>query len=397
MAKRRTVLLGLLMGTVLAIAGQQGARAAEWSAKPSLSVKGEYNSNLLLTPQSASEVWGYWVSPEVNFAGSTENTDVSGRVAADFVGYQGDRDTSFTNIFLPLTVGSRLEKHLLQFNGGLTRDNTLKGELQQTGVLVAFTQRNLWTASPSWTYNLTERWALVSGYQFAHATYEDGLRFGLVNYDSHSGNVGLSYQVSEKMRVSLTGTASRFQAPASNLESQTYGGQLSATYDFSDTLHLEAGAGPRFVKNIVDNVTGTLRSDDQVWIMNASLNKKFERISLMAVAGREINPSGLGLLIQTDRVSVTVDHQLTENLSASISGQVVLSSGIATAGINRQFADMRYASAVPRLSWRINDWWAANVWYIYGRSDIEGRSGTGVSHAAMFGVTYTPTKYSIGR
>lgn len=395
MANRRMLLLGVIVGTVLAM-GSREAQGAEWSAEPSLSVKGEYNSNLLLTPQSPTEVWGYWVSPGVKFAGSTENMTVSGRAAADFVGYQGDRDTSFTNLFLPLSAGYRLEKNLFKFNGGLTRDNTLRSELQQTGVVVAFTQRNLWSASPSWTYNLTERASLETGYQFAHATYEEGLRYGLVDYDSHSGNVGLSYRLLERTRVSFAGIASRFDAPGANIETQTYGVQLSATHDFSDTLRLDAAAGPRVVRNAVEGSTGTLKDDQVVWVFNGSLRKDFERTTFAVNAGREINPSGFGLLIQTDRFGVTIEHRLTENLTASLFGQLLLASGIATVGINRPFPDNRFSSVQPKLSWRMDDWWTADLWYVYGRRELEGFSDPGVSHAATFGVTYTPPRYSVG-
>ena len=57
------------MGSLLSMTGRE-VQAAEWSAEPSLAVKGEYNSNLTLS-RIPGEVWGHWVSPSVRFAGST--------------------------------------------------------------------------------------------------------------------------------------------------------------------------------------------------------------------------------------------------------------------------------------------------------------------------------------
>ena len=168
--------------------------AAEWSAEPSLSVRGEYNGNLLLTSLPHDETWGHWVSPGVKFAGSTENLEVSGKAGADFVSYYGGVDQSITNMDFPLSVKYRTERETFGLDGGFTRDNTLMGELLQTGVVLSFTQRNYWNVSPSWTHALTERLSVQALYQYAEAAYENGARLGLVDYTTQSGSAGLAYR-----------------------------------------------------------------------------------------------------------------------------------------------------------------------------------------------------------
>ncbi|MBC8063412.1 MAG: hypothetical protein H7Y17_01165, partial [Chlorobia bacterium] len=163
----------------MSITGRE-PQAAEWSAVPTLNVRGIYNTNLTLTNQPHNAVWGNWLSPGMTFTGSSENLEIRGRTAADFVRYYGDQENSFTNLYFPLSAKYRGERDRLSVDVGLTRDNTLMAELQETGVVLAFTQRNQWTASPSWTHNLTERADLVAGYQFADVTYETGQRLGLV-------------------------------------------------------------------------------------------------------------------------------------------------------------------------------------------------------------------------
>ena len=140
--------------------------AAEWSLSPSVGVKGVYNSNLLLTPLPHDETYGYWVTPATNLSGKTERLDVSGRIAADVVGYFGGEDRQFTNAFAPLSVGYKTEKDLIGFTGGFIRDNTLLSELQATGVVLEFAQRNQWTANPTWTRSVTEKLSLQSGSVF---------------------------------------------------------------------------------------------------------------------------------------------------------------------------------------------------------------------------------------
>lgn len=72
--------------------------SAEWSVAPSIAIKGYYNSNLLLTPLPHEATYGYWISPKAEFATRTENLEVSGQTALDFVDYYGGRQTQFTNV-----------------------------------------------------------------------------------------------------------------------------------------------------------------------------------------------------------------------------------------------------------------------------------------------------------
>lgn len=82
-----------LVGLVVLImgAGNGVGTAAEWSAAPSLGVKGVYNSNLLLSGGD-NEVIGHWITPAVKFKGATEALDVEGETRADFIHYHGSNE-----------------------------------------------------------------------------------------------------------------------------------------------------------------------------------------------------------------------------------------------------------------------------------------------------------------
>jgi hypothetical protein len=377
------------------MAGRE-TRAAEWSAVPTATARGDYNSNLLLAEGSNKAVWGNWFSPGMTFSGSTENLEISGRTAAEFVRYYGGQDRSFTNFYFPLSAKYRGERDRWTVDGGLTRDNTLMAELQTTGVVLAFTQRNLWTASPTWTHNLTERTALIAGYQFADATYENGIRLGLVDYQTNGGNAGISYQIADKSRVQLTGIATLFQAPQRNLESKIFGGQVSLNHDFSETFSLKLEAGPRFINNVVQSGSQSLSDHSLVWVGNATIRKQLERTTIAIDASREITPSGFGLLLETNRIGMTIGQQLTENLSASITGQALAASSAATAGSVTSFPKSRYFSVQPKLSWKINDWWGAEAWYSYAQRDVDSLSVTAMANIVSVSSTYTPAKFSVG-
>ncbi len=369
------------------------SEAAEWSLAPSLGVKGIYNSNLLLTPQPHSESYGYWVTPAVELAGKTERLDVSSRIAADFVGYFGGEDRQFTNIFAPLSVRYRTEKDSIGLTGGLTRDNTLLGELQATGVVLDFTQRNQWTVNPTWTRNLTEKLSFQSNIQFSDTTYESAR---LVDHRLLGGSGGLLYQLSERDQIQLLGSYTHFRTTDSPLGFQASfpGINMSLTHAFSESLTGTLNGGPRFLSSTSQTPLGDLTAHDTVWLAGASMTKKFERAALHVSFARDLTPSGFGLLIQTNRGEVTGTYRISETLDCTLSVLGVLASGKTKAAIGGTFPDSSYVSLMPKLSWRFLEWWQTEVSYAYRWREFDSAAGSAQSHATMFMVTYSPPKLS---
>jgi hypothetical protein len=352
-----------------------------------------YNSNLLLTPLPHDETYGYWVSPAAEFAGKTERLEVGSRVAADFVSYYGGVGTQFTNIFLPLTLRYKTEKDLLGFNGGFIRDNTLMSELLATGLVLRFTQRNQWTANPSWTRRITEKLSFQSNFQLNDTTYENGLRLGLVDYQLFGGSGGLLYQMTEQDQIQLSGSYVNFHttnAP-SPFRASFPGVNLSLTHAFTETLTGTAYGGPRFVSSTTETVSDSITAQSTVWLFGASLTKKLESTSIHANMDRDIVPSGFGLLIQRDRAGLTVSHDLSETLTASFDGSGYLVSGVTQRATGGSFPESRYFYLAPKIAWKFLEWWKLEMSYTYGHREVDGLNPA-MSNATMFMLTYYPPK-----
>jgi hypothetical protein len=373
-----------------------GAGAAEWSASPEMSVKGEYNSNLLLFDGN-NEVFGYWISPGVTLKGATESLVVDSAIKADYVQYFGDQERTFTNLFVPLRTSYQWDRHRFGFNGGFTRDNTLRGELLQTGLVLAFTQRNLWTAEPSWTVGLTERLNWRVGYQFSDATYEDGLQLGLVDYRVHGGTTALSYQFTERDRVQWSGDVVHFQAPQI-FQTWTYlGTALDWTHTFSESITASISGGMRFVTTTQDLASGSLTDQEVVGVYNARIKKEFERSTALLEAKREINPSGFGLLIQTDYFGGALSHNLTENLTLAVNGGLYFVSGITSPTIGKTIPETRFANVSPRLTWNFAQWWTLDLEYSYRERAVNSLNQWNSSNSMFLMLTYRGAKWSMSR
>ncbi|MBS0182891.1 MAG: hypothetical protein JSS39_10855 [Nitrospira sp.] len=374
------------------------SEAAEWSLSPSFGVKGVYNSNLILTPQPHSETYGFWVSPSAEIAGRTERLEVSSRLATDVVRYFGGQDKQFTNVFVPLSVRYKTEKDLFGFTGGFTRDNTVLGEeLQATGVVLQFVQRNQWTFNPTWTRSLTEKLSLQSGMQFSNTTYESAMLF---DYRIVGGSGGLQYQLTERDQIQLSVSYTGFQTlgSLSPFRANYPGINMSLTHAFDESLTGTVYGGPRFLSSTSQTEVGDITARETVWLAGASLSKKFERAAVRVSFDRDLRPSGFGLLVQTNRGGVFGSYALSETLACSLDVAGVLVSGTSSAGIGRIFPEQRYVSVIPKLSWKFLEWWQAEVSYMYRLREID--TGVGSVHAQAqaqaitFTVTYYPPKLS---
>ncbi len=391
----RSALCGALM--VSMFDGIGDTLAAEWSAVPSLSVKGIYNSNLLLRDGN-NEVWGNWVTPALRFKGATESLSVESEGRADFVHYFGDQDRSFTNYYFPLRTSYRTDRHILGFEGGFANDNTLRGELETTGLVLSFTQRNMWTANPSWKVGLTERLSWQSGYNFADASYQDGQRLGLFDYQVHGGSSGPTYHLSELDQVQLTGDYTMVRIPAIGLETTYYGAQATWTHDFGDHWIGSVGGGGRLVYSELElSGAGAVSSQDVVWIYNASLSKQLERTAIRVDGSRRINPSGFGRLLKTDRVGGSVHHRLSETLSASLTGGLYFVSAIATDSANRSFPSTRFLSVSPSVSWNVAESWTVEATYTFAERTVDELNQHNGAHSMFLVLRYEGLKWAVSR
>ena len=383
------------MGSLLSMTGRE-AQAAEWSAEPSLAVKGEYNSNLTLS-RIPGEVWGHWVSPSVRFAGSTERFEVSGKAAGDFITYYGDQNRSLTNGFFPVVARYSTERDVFTLDGSFVRDNTLRSELQQTGVVLGFTQRNLISMSPSWSRSVTENLSLQLGYQFTSATYENGRSLGLFDYNVNGGNLGVSYKLSEGDDVHLTASYTKLDVTDAGLKSGNAGGTLSVTHVFSEATTVTAFGGPRFLDQTQTVGNRSFSSNQLVWTFGGSIRTKWEDARASLDGGQEVNVSGLGVLLKTNRLGATVSKDLTEALTVSLAGQVFQVQALPVQGGSAQAAETRLISATPAVTWKLNEWWVLEASYSYVDRKVDVSNDFFHGNSTFLKLTYNMPKLSISR
>ena len=148
------------------------------------------------------------------------------------------------------------------------------------------------------------------------------------------------------------------------------------------------------MSSTTQTVGDNIKAQSTVWLFGASLAKQFESTSVQVNVDRKIVPSGFGLLIQTDRAGVTVSHDLSETLTASLDGSAYKILGITERATGGTFPESRFFSATPMIAWKFSEWWKMELSYTYRRREADNFPDVAMSNATMFMLTYYPPKLS---
>jgi hypothetical protein len=138
------------------------------------------------------------LSPDVKFSGATETLTVTGGLNLSFNRYFGEEGLNTNNYDFSLRSAYQAERDLLGLNVDARRDPTLVSELATTGVVLAYRQRNLQTASPYWSRSLTEATSIRVSYNFTNVDYDDTSDTSLIDYQDQSASVELQTRVDER-------------------------------------------------------------------------------------------------------------------------------------------------------------------------------------------------------
>jgi hypothetical protein len=215
-----------------------------------------------------------------------------------------------------------------------------------------------------------------------------------VDYQLLGGSGGLLYQITEQDQVQLAGIYTSFNTTNApfGFRATFPGAMMTVTHAFTESLIGTAFGGPRFISSTTQGPAGDLKAKETVWVYGASLTRQFESGSLQVNVARDIIPSGFGLLIQTDRVTISGSYKASETLTASMDANGYLVTGATRIASGGTLAEQRYIGISPRLAWKFLEWWKLEASYTYGWREVENFFTPATSNAAMLMLTYYPPK-----
>jgi hypothetical protein len=197
--------------------------------------------------------------------------------------------------------------------------------------------------------------------------------------------------------VQLTGEYVTFKIPTIQQQTSYSGVGTSVSHAFSESMTATASGAARFVYSTQYYPGGSATLHNLVWTFSARIKKDFEQTSVMLEGAREINPSGFGLLLQTDRIGGTMTHNLTETVTLSINGALYLVSALTTPSPSTTFPQQRYGAVTPKVSWKFGQWWSLDVAYTYAERAVDSFNQWNFSNSTYVMLTYGGPKWSLFR
>ncbi len=390
------------------------AHAAQWSMNPSVSATGQYDSNLLLTTAPHASIWSTVISPSVSFTGQTQTLSVTGSARLDANRYSEPNLDSNDRLFA-LDMATNTQRSQFGVNVNYTRDSTLESELATTGLVELRAQRTLSEINPTWSFHLTPRWLVTAAYDVSKADYSDAAGTNLVNYSDQNGILGVQYDLSQRGVASLNAYYDQYRTRPTQYKARTYGLQAGYRYHFSPTLEGDVAVGARRTHTTVlantelcaivvaqgvaicipvASLTSSQSADSSGYTFNGNLKRHWQSASLALSLSRAITPSGLGALVQTDRLGLDWTHHLSQTWAARVSVATYRTRFLdGTLNAN----DNRYSFVNPSMSWKLTREWTLSTGYSYARSKYDLASKASSDNRVYAMLIYRWPQLSVSR
>jgi hypothetical protein len=331
------------------------ATAGQLSFQPSVNVTVDDDSNRDLAAEgvgSQSES----LQATADFKGSTESTAFT---ISPLVRYQNFDSRAYADIFerdLSLTDVWTLERGQLSLNGEYGDHSTLTTEATETGLLSSRLHQRLDQGGLSYTYNQSERLALIGSGSYTDVSYygtPDSYLLNLLSgYRYPSGSLGEQFLVSETSTLTANISYSEVLARLPGANSRDTSGTLEYHRSFSVAIDLDAVIGASRAQSATSQTlpNGTL-----------SLTRRYALGSVALSYNRGLSPYGTGDLVERQTIALSGSRALSDQLDITVSVSRVQNSQL---NIQPQFGQLpqvqTYNNAQVSCGWQFAQFWNLN-------------------------------------
>jgi hypothetical protein len=346
---------GLFVAAPACILSAQ-ATAGQLSFEPTINFAVDDDSNRYLAAQGTASQ-SEFLQVAADFRGSTESTDFK---ISPLVRYQYFDTRAFADIFerdVNLTDVWTFERGKLTLTGEDGDHSTLTTEATETGILSSRLHQRLDQGGLSYSYNQTERLALIVAGSYTDVSYygtPDSLLLNLLSgYRYPSGSMGVQFLVSETSTLTANASYSQVLSPLLGLDSRDAGGSLEYRRSVSENIDLDAVIGATRAQSATSQtlVNGSL-----------SLTRRFALSNLALSYVRNLSPYGTGELVERQTFSLSASRALSDLLNLTLSASRVQNSLL---NIQPEFGQLpqvqTYNTALLSCSWQFAQYWSLNA------------------------------------
>lgn len=301
---------------------------------PSLTVRGEYNDNIIMSVRNPQNDYITLISPSIEHDYKTERFNSSAKLGVTRWLYASETDLNTLDQKYNLNASYQVSPRLtFNASGSYLRDTTLEEELIETGYVAIRTGRKLATGSSGLSFQLAERTTLDANYSNTHAWYKSRyypdttMHRGLMNINHQFKNLrtsGLLQAAYTHYGYQTADTDNwQFLVGLRHLFSETFDITALAGMHYTQSQYRYSGYEWRFEPPYVSLVEiETKEKESHVgWVANIEFNKRFERSNVKLGFTRDVINAAYGDTVESTRISCSLSHYLSERLQGILSGE----------------------------------------------------------------------------
>jgi hypothetical protein len=326
--------------------GIAGARAAEWSVAPELSIAVDHDSNRTLSTDAVGSE-GVSMSGDTRLQVATEDLTLLVLPQWQLQRFSDRRFDRSDDGSLTTEVTWAGLLNSFDVSAVIRDQSTLSAELLTTGYFDLNTRRRDEQYSASWSFAYSERWVASVLATYQSQVYHGNATTPLQNNELTNFGVSEKYIWSERLALTATASTEHYLTEESLFDTRS--DQLSVGFKATPTE-----------RTLISGDFGVNRRTDELsrsngFVGDFSVSTRSEVGSVSLNAGRSVVPSGFGVFSQMDQALVNATHGLSERLTL---GGTLGWYRNQSAFQNFNLEDRTFAQGTVSLSWQADEYWS---------------------------------------
>jgi hypothetical protein len=236
---------------------------------------------------------------------------------------------------------------------------------------------------------------------YANVEYPNGERFGLIGYRYPSLSTTYTYAPTTLTSLNLTAFGDVLTAPASDYKARELGVRAGIDHTISERWRVSASAGVSQTHTDEQGIfffgffipTSPAHTDHgSVWSLHLT---RFADLTQWTLAyDRNVQPSGVGVLVRRDILNLSATRHLSSRLNATMSLQRYVNDNFSA---NKHADDRRYLTGDAGLDWHASEQMVLSVSAGYSQSQLVSFEQRATGWRSAFGIRWTPDRWSASR
>ncbi len=378
------------------------AAGAALELQPSASIRMFYDDNAALTTGEYNFSAGSEFLGAVGISRITEAITLEGIARLNLLlDAAGDVYRDKDNQLLSLLFVRKGELNRWQVYGSWRRDSIVRpatvtqerdadaepDDDVDAGLVDVSVRRNRLVLRPSFSYGLSPRSEIGAEYRLDYALYdESGEKYYLFDYQDHSLSGYYFYRITERDQITTSVNMKSYRSSVGGYDVTGWDNDrinimLGLQHSYSETAsgHFEVGWYKARLSSVDD------RGDTDGFLFRIYGEKRTGLTRFTARLGRTNFSSGAGDVVNADELSLNMVRELAETVSFALQVRAFQSKSLRS---DNPYANRRYMSLTPTLSWRITRWWSLDTSYRYRRQKRDWETDSAEGNSIYLTVRY---------